>query len=152
MPGAAGGAPGERGSGYRLESTALVFFEGEKYSGLGNALLLDARADRCDDNVGVVGSPCVGSSIISWYQSYERKLKLGLGGGRSPNESRCVLLSMSGNDSTRGLDGSDATTEPRPDNKTVSSESLFFGYALSSYSRFCASDVGACQMDIGGGA
>lgn len=96
--------------------------------------------------------PFDGSSMISWYQSYERKLKLGLGGGRSGKESWRALLSELVNVSTTGLNGSSPPFGPPSGNGTASLCCSFFGYCASSYSELWDSEAGALEIAMGGGA
>lgn len=96
--------------------------------------------------------PFDGSSMISWYQSYERKLKLGLGGGRSGKESWRALPSKLATVSTTGLNGSRPPFGPRSDNGTTLLSCSFFGYCPSSYSELWDPGAGALEIAMGGGA
>ena len=73
------GEAGEEGSRDELGPVIMAMVLGKRESGLGTIDCVEVRAGLRK----TPGSPFDGSSMISWYQSYERKLKLGLGGGRS---------------------------------------------------------------------
>jgi hypothetical protein len=124
------------------------FFFGERVNGLGKVACVGVRAGLRDGTVGVPG--CSGS-IMSWYQSYERKLKLGLGGGRSGSGNIGALLSNLDSFSSTGLGGVEPLFELSSDlTETVSAEDLLFGYWPSSYSELRLVDGGFLVIEIGG--
>lgn len=95
--------------------------------GTNDALAKDAR-------VAASSAPVCSVPMMSWYQSYDRKLKLGLGGGRSKAGSCGALLSSLF--SVLFLFRRISASKPSSDDDPIVDELPFRGYGFISISEF----------------